>query len=363
MDGMVRPVVPRSRRPSIEGYESSRARNLDVVPGLAYYAKACEIMGDQADGNDLVHAQMFLLAGLYKGQLARVKESMSWFNMAGRALRMLLDRYKLFSDKYWEVHGDDVRHKHLQAQQRITEKRHNLIVLASWTCLQLESDILAEMRLPSSGIGTLEDMLLMPMEMNDRDEDNYEGLVTSQDLYDRNNLLIYYVSQTFLRKRLNKMHKEIYSGDSLDKTPQEVVEMLSGHQDTLEHWRAQLPPGLRWDDVDPPATNILDARLRAKYWGAKYVANRPFLDYALHIMGLAAEDHPIEQIAKDSNGRSREKAEIHLFKAIKSMGETQIWEASRRCIDAAMQSTIAFDGIEGPNNRLIVTNIHGTAHA
>lgn len=34
----------------------------DVIPGLPYYAKACEVMGDQADGND----QIFLLASLYR---------------------------------------------------------------------------------------------------------------------------------------------------------------------------------------------------------------------------------------------------------------------------------------------------------
>lgn len=67
-------------------------KNIDIVPGMAYYAKAAEILGDQGDSNDLVHAQMFLLAGLYKGQLARVKESMSWITTAGRAVQILLDR-------------------------------------------------------------------------------------------------------------------------------------------------------------------------------------------------------------------------------------------------------------------------------
>lgn len=76
------------------------ARNLDVIPGIAYYAKAAEILGDQGDGNDLVHVQMFLLAGLYKGQLTRVKESFSRINMAGRAIIILLGRYKLYNKSY-----------------------------------------------------------------------------------------------------------------------------------------------------------------------------------------------------------------------------------------------------------------------
>jgi len=109
-------------------------RNMDIIPGIAYYAKAAGILGDQGDGNDLVHAQMFLLAGLYKGQLARVSESMSWITMAGRVIQILLDRYKLYNDNYWTAYGD-VRRQHEKGQKLITDMRQNLIVLASWTCL------------------------------------------------------------------------------------------------------------------------------------------------------------------------------------------------------------------------------------
>ncbi|KAK3709023.1 hypothetical protein LTR37_011187 [Vermiconidia calcicola] len=359
MDGVMR-MEPRSRRSSMDGLQVAGPRNLDVVPGLVYYAKAAEIMGDQGDGNDLVHAQMFLLAGLYKGQLARVKESMSWFIMAGRAIRMLLDRYKLYNDNYWTAHGD-IRKQHEKGQARIKDKRHNLIVFASWTCLQLESDILAEMRLPSSGIGNVENMLLMPHNMPDSETENYEGLEPdpgTQESYGK--ILLFYTAQMFLRKRLNQVHKEMYGDQCLNQPLSEVKSMLSGHEDILTYWRETLPLGLRWNDSDPPSTDILEARLRAKYWGARYIINRPFLDYALHIMPHAKDGLSIESVAKDCNGNPRDKAEVHLFKAIETMGESEIWEASKRCIDAAMQSTVSLDGVP---ERLIVTNIHGTAHA
>ena len=108
---------------------------------------------------------------------------------------------------------------------------------------------------------------------------------------------------------------------------------------------------------------MLPARLRAKYWGAHYIINRPFLDYALHVMPHAKDGRNIESIAKDVNGNSRDQAEIQIFKAIEQMGENEIWQAVKRCIDAAMHSTVAFDGILEHNERLIVTNIHGAAHA
>jgi hypothetical protein len=362
-DSMAR-IESRSRRSSFDaGQQTAGPRNLDMIPGLAYYAKAAEILGDQGDGNDLVHAQMFLLAGLYKGQLARVKESMSWISMAGRAVLNLLDRYKLYNDNYWTSHGD-IRKQHEAGRLRIKDKRHNLIVLASWTCLQLESDILAELRLPSSNIKSVENMLLMPHNMPENEQENYEGLEASNEQSEEsqayNRMLLYYSSQMFLRKRLNLVHQEMFGDQCLNQTLAQVREMLSGHERILGYWRETLPVGLKWEDTDEPPADILDARLRAKYWGARYICNRPFLDYALHIMPHAKDGRSIESVAVDSQGNPRDRAEIHLFKAIELMGEHEIWEASKRCVDAAMHSTVAFDGVP---DRLIVTNIHGTAHA
>ena len=358
MDGGIR-RESRSRRNSNDGFHVASLRNLDVIPGLAYYAKAAEILGDQGDGNDLVHAQMFLLAGLYKGQLARVRESMSWLSMAGRAIINLLDRYKLYNEHYWISHGD-IRKQHETGQARIKDKRHSLIVLASWTCLQLESDILAELRLPNSGIQGMEHMLLWPRDVPDSEAENYDGLEASSEREGDANILLLYTAQMWLRKRLNQVHQEMYGNQCLSQTLPQVREMLSGHENMLGSWRETLPPSLQWHDDDRPAADILEARLRAKYWGARYVINRPFLDYALHLMAHVKEGHHIESVAQDVHGNPRSPAEIHLFKAIEGMGEQQIWEASKRCIEAAMQSTVAFDNVP---DRLIITNIHGTAHA
>lgn len=362
MDGIR--MESRSRRSSFDSPANTGARNIDVIPGLAYYAKAAEILGDQGDGNDLVHAQMFLLAGLYKGQLARVKESMSWLMVAGRAVRNLLDRYKLYNEFYWTGYGD-VRAMHERGQARIKDKRHNLIVLASWTCLQLESDILAELRLPSSGIQSIEGVLLMPHNMSNDEQENYDSVVKNGNteggfMENYENILLYYTAQMFLRKRLNQVHQEMYGDQSLSQTLNQVREMLNGHESILGLWREGLPPKLQWDDADPPAADILNARLRAKYWGARYVINRPFLDYALHIMPHIQDGKSVEEVATDVHGNPRDKAEVHLFKAIKLMNEKEIWAAVKRCIDAAMQSTVALDGVP---DRLIMTNIHGTAHA
>jgi hypothetical protein len=64
-------------------------RNVDRYPGLAYFAYASDILGNNFGGNDIIHAQSYLLAGLYIGQLGRVGESWCWINAGCRATTIL----------------------------------------------------------------------------------------------------------------------------------------------------------------------------------------------------------------------------------------------------------------------------------
>ena len=69
---------------------SSASRNVEKIPGLAYFAKATDILGNIHGGNDIPHVQANLLAGLYVGQLARSFESWSFIFTACRACRYLV---------------------------------------------------------------------------------------------------------------------------------------------------------------------------------------------------------------------------------------------------------------------------------
>lgn len=85
---------PRSRRTSIEGNYTSRlgskAKNIDSIPGLFYFALATDIIGNQLGGNSLQHVHVNILAGLYHGQLARVMESHAYIHEACRGLQVIL---------------------------------------------------------------------------------------------------------------------------------------------------------------------------------------------------------------------------------------------------------------------------------
>lgn len=72
------------------GELSSGARNVDVIPGLAYYAQATDILGNLTGFQELIYAQCCLLAGLYAGQLANTLESLTWIQTASRICRLLV---------------------------------------------------------------------------------------------------------------------------------------------------------------------------------------------------------------------------------------------------------------------------------
>jgi hypothetical protein len=341
-----------SQTPSVDGTQRG---NDDLAtrktPGLVYYAKAIEIFGGQIDDNSLVHAQLFLLAGLYKGQLARAKESMSWYAMAGRVLRQLLRDQKLCDQTYWTWVSDDSQALREKSERFITNEYQNSIVLASWACVDLESEILAELDLPPSGIASIEDCLLMPLVFPDVSggrEDTSQSTET----------LLRFTSQLYLRKQLNQAHRQLYGTGCEKLSETEIQCTLRNLEVTIGTWQEDLPANMSWCLHDSPPTDILHARFRAKYWSLRYLINRPFLDYVLHIKPHPRSD--ANKVVPDSHRQPRSEAEFQLFRAISGMSEDEVERGYTTCIKAAEKSTIAFDRVLG---RPIVTNIHGTAHA
>jgi hypothetical protein len=118
-----------------------------------------------------------------------------------------------------------------------------------------------------------------------------------------------------------------------------------------------IAPNLKWDENGENATEILGARLRAKFYGARVITYR---DFVLKILQRPTEGPKArgQQITNefmnfDLTGSSID-AEI----------DPIIIQYAEQCIKALIKSTQAFHGLGDPGSkRLIVTNIWGTAHA
>lgn len=346
------------RRPSVDETWNDYSLN---CPGIEYYNMGKRFIGIpmEDEDEDLLQAQFYLLAALYQGQVGKVRQSMKWITKAGRTSLVLLRRNGLLFNFDSKTTTDMKLSTHLQRQLRPADE---LIVLAAWTCVQLEGDILADLHLPSSGLAEYEENI--PRVFNIPNADDYyeraTGLGSQSTRYTSHSVSISYMSQLWLRQQLNLMQHQLYGASRSSRSHQELRDYLEEHQSMLDLWRKGLPPVFQWKDTDSPGSDILTARLRAKYWGARVVATRPFLDYVLHVMPRVKEMFDIRSNALSSDGQPRPEADIQLFEAIHGMPEYSIVQAARHCIEATVQSTRAFDGI---THQLIVTNIFGTAHA
>lgn len=117
--------VPLDRLSGYPHRSSLKPRNLDVIPGLAYFALATDIIGNQIGGHTLQHVHVNILAGLYHGQLARVLESHAYIYQACCSLQILLQ-------------PELERFRQLKQDMHAVPVKDNPLVFAFWTCLQLE---------------------------------------------------------------------------------------------------------------------------------------------------------------------------------------------------------------------------------
>ncbi|EKG09014.1 hypothetical protein MPH_14010 [Macrophomina phaseolina MS6] len=351
-----------SRRPPTDQVPTSEkretvARNMDITPGLAYYAYAVEILGAVHGGNYLSHGQAGVLACLYMGQLARVLESWGWICYACRVCGVLIDKDKesLFPNAPEQNVSDNMNPRKVapHVSSGVDQRKANLIKFLYWTCLQLESDILAEMsHLRPSGISKDEERIGLPSQI-------YPELPL--DHPEEMNWL-YYLAHIQLRKILNRTHLALYSKEGRKKNFWATIrdDML---EEQLQCWRETLPAWLGWDDSDEPSNDINKARMRAKYYGARYIITRPILHWAIHTNPAPTFLMKQYGFAPDNGSDWPDLSENLVSDSLSKASWHKVMMASKRCVESAVQSTIAFDGVESANQRLVVTNIFGTAHA
>lgn len=113
-----------------------------------------------------------------------------------------------------------------------------------------------------------------------------------------------------------------------------------------------------WDtEKGDPANDILGARLRAKYYGAQVITYRHFVLKILEKSSKVGEQVSDEFKANVSAPVVMNGTRIEDF-------TPKVLAYARNGIKALIHSTKAFHGLGNPgHDRLIVTNVWGTAHA
>ncbi|KAM0361002.1 hypothetical protein ACHAPK_011813, partial [Fusarium culmorum] len=330
-----------SRRSSIRGVDRFRSgyslkKNYEVIPGLEYFAYATDILGNHLGAYNMKNVYANIFAGLYHGQLGRPMESFAFIHKASHKLQVIM-RPSL----------DKMRRIKLNSEF-IQETKYNQLALTFWTCLQLESDLIAEMQLPPSGLLSYE---------NDMPHPN----MTLLEGFDQR-ILDSYLGQLYLRTHLNSIHRMFYAPEDPAKAVKDKFRNVGVVSDAVSgiDWVA---PSFAFREDDPPADDILAARLRAKYWGAQVITYRPFIRQILQF------SHSIKNHASSPNFPSvssefrQDVTAPVIHPEARTIGDIdpQVLELAKKGIKALIESTRAFHGLG--DKRPIITNIFGTAHA
>ncbi|EPE10638.1 c6 zinc finger domain containing protein [Ophiostoma piceae UAMH 11346] len=337
-------------------------RNIDEIPGLDYFAVACDIMGQHIGGRELQHVWVFIIACLYYGQLGRPIQSLEMVAIAGRHLQAIirpnLHRYSMMRSEATRRQEYPHNFKPIHIEHH---HRDNLYIFAFWTCLQLESDILAELRLPPSGILAYEQQMPYPS----GEEALRHGF--------RHYVIESYSAQLYLRNQLNNIHKNLYDGSRGDGHPNH--QQIDVFTDVLDATR-WVPLCFAFSDEDAPPREILAARLRAKYWGGQVILHRFFIKRILEANYCKRERQQKKEAAAKALAEYRSRGEsppegfimpeAYDLDAAAQAREKEIYslyslQLAARGIQALIESTRAFHGL--PEKRFIITNVFGTAHA
>lgn len=207
------------------------------------------------------------------------------------------------------------------------------------------SDILAELPMPHSGILSYED--LMP----------YPDLTSQANTGFPHTVLSSYQAQLWVRRQLNKVHQQLYS---LEKpTAAEPMEAKMRDLQQMLDKVMWVPPDYSFQDDDPPAKDILTARLRAKYWGSQVILYRKFIDMVLH--DHAMPEHTFKGQPPHPSDWAAHKIELNNIR-IPHGTDPRVLNFARLGVSALIESTRAFHGLE-QNSRILVTNVFTTAHA
>lgn len=326
----------------------NRADSRVYSPGQLFYERATRIMGTNLDGNDLIHAQVALLAGLYKGLIDQHLESMNWIYTADRVIQNLLRRWNLVGRS--SLSKDDLEYQNnneCYPQSERSLRTRNLIVITAWICIQLESN----MQLPTNdspvGLLVYKDILPLPCYEPTTKIDHAILKSASRGVKGSNDevILMHYTAHLTLEREIDHIQQHCNSDRYLRLSPEQLCRVLRNNRKALNNWRISLPDALQWSDDNPPLDDTMSAKLRAEYYNAVVSICRPYLDYALHIKPYATVTGDIHVLAVDSSGCPRAKAESYMFQVIRKMPDPEVSDAVRCCLDAAFHSAHTISGI------------------
>lgn len=211
-------------------------------PGLQYFTAAWALLPGMMTSNSVLGAQCHLLAAAYLFYLVRPLEAWNLLCTTSTKLQLLL-----------------------MSPNRIPPEQRELTERIYWNALLFESDLLAELDLPHSGVVQLEENVGLP---GGFEGDDHEA-VGRDDLW-------YFLAEIALRRLLNRVSQLIYSKDSMASTTSlEPVVAELDYQ--LTQWYESLPLPLQFPFTRAALPDPVQTVLRLRFFACRTIIYRPYI--------------------------------------------------------------------------------------
>lgn len=235
-------------------------------PGLAYFAAAWALLPSLMTANNMLAAQCQILAAAYLVYLVRPVEAWNILSGASMKLQLLLS-----------------------APGRVSPAEEELSKRVYWNAVMIESDLLAELDLPHSGIEQFEETFTLPT--------GFENLCTDSIGRDE---LWYFLAEIALRRLLNRVSSMLYNRTShFAKSPAatsiaQLDPLVIELDYQLNQWYAGLPPAMQFPLDRVPLQNPVQTVLRLRYFACRTIIYRPYVLLVLQDETLAL-DHGVQE--------------------------------------------------------------------
>lgn len=230
-------------------------------PGFSYFVAAWSLLPSIMMRNSVSAAQCIVLASAYLFYLVRPLEAWTLLSNASMKLQLLFGN-----------------------RNRVPLEWKELSVRLYWNTLLYESDLLAELDLPHSGIVHFEELVELPGDFEEFEDEDYDD--DNQVVNDPNNLagdgpeggaeLWYFLAEIALRRLLNRVSHMIYQKDS-PPTLGSLGPIVSELDFQLSQWYDNLPRPVRFPLVHEPSSNPVQTVLRLRYYACRTIIYRPYI--------------------------------------------------------------------------------------
>ncbi|KAF2835678.1 C6 zinc finger domain-containing protein [Patellaria atrata CBS 101060] len=213
-------------------------------PGLAYFAAAWALLPSLMTRNTMLSAQCHILASAYLFYIVRPLEAWNLLSATSMKLQLLLS-----------------------APGRLPPHAKELSERVFWNTLLFESDLLAELDLPHSGIVQFEETVGLPGGF----EEEGEEIVGRDELW-------YFLAEIALRRLLNRVSHLIYTKETAMTSTTATLEPLVAELDfQLTQWYEGLPQPVQFPHSRVPLSNPVQTVLRLRYFACRTIIFRPYI--------------------------------------------------------------------------------------